>query len=882
MISTGLMKKILAIFTALICCLPSFASHIRGGEMYYKYIGPGIAPNSSKYTVTLELYVRCDATQQQLDDNEPFTVFTKADNRQFGSVYNAPFINEIVITYDPMSNPCISNPPTDICYRMRFYETTIELPDNPNGYTIALQRCCRIAGIENIAAPSDNYGATYSCDIPGTNTLPLPEHNSSPIISGNDAVAICTGSYFTYDFSAKDPDNDSLVYALCDAYQGGGRGNPLPNPSSPPPFLPVPYQVPYSGGSPLGLKASINPSTGIISGIAPPVSAQYVVTACVSEYRHGKLINVHRKDIHLRIADCIPLKAMLKPDYSFCDNFLVSFQNEQVNPAGSIYIWQYGDGTKADTSRNAMGLVSHQYADTGTYTVKLEVILAGQCLDSTRTLAKVYPGFFPGFISTGTCLLNPIQFTDTTKSRYGAASFWRWNFGDETTAADTSHAQNPAWKYSTTGVKTVQLIVQSNKGCIDTVSRTVEVKDKPIITLAFKDTLICSNPPIQDTLQLQAGGLGFFSWTPNTRISGANTPNPFVYPASTTTYYVQLNENGCINNDSVRVRTVDHVTLTAGPDTTICLTDPVTLYASGDGQAYSWSPAASLDNPNSKNPVAIPPGTTTYQVMARIGKCNKSDNVTIITVPYPGASAGPDTTICYADTAQLNGSIKGSRFNWSPLSSLLNPTTLTPLAHPLHTTSYILTVYDNIGCPKPGRDTVVVNVRPPVIAFAGNDTAVVVNQPLKLFATGAEFYLWTPPDFLDRNDVQSPVALFTNSGIYTYMVKAFTPENCFSTDSITIKVFKTAPDIFVPNAFTPGRTQNDLFRPIPVGIARIDYFRVYNRWGQLVFSSVDPSRGWDGTIAGRKQDAGAYVWVVQGRDFTGKLIFKKGTMVLIR
>jgi gliding motility-associated-like protein len=125
------------------------------------------------------------------------------------------------------------------------------------------------------------------------------------------------------------------------------------------------------------------------------------------------------------------------------------------------------------------------------------------------------------------------------------------------------------------------------------------------------------------------------------------------------------------------------------------------------------------------------------------------------------------------------------------------------------------------------------------------------------------------------------VAQFASSGIYTYEVKAYTTENCFAFDTIRIKVFTTAPDIYVPNAFTPGETQNNLFRPIPVGIAKFDYFRIYNRLGNMVFSSNDGS-GWNGTIAGKPQASGTFVWVVQGRDFTGKVITKKGTMVLIR
>lgn len=858
----------------------SYANHIRGGELYYHYLGPGPSSGTSSYEVTLKLYIDCFQNNAgQYDVSEPFTVFNKATNTIYGPVYTAPLTNEETINYDPSSNPCITNAPTDVCYRLRYYKTIITLPDAPQGYTISFQRCCRIAGIQNIVAPSDQFGATYSCDIPGTSVYPGAEKNSSPFMLSRDAVAICVGSSFSFDFSATDPDGkDSLAYSLCDAYPGGGRGNAQPNPALPPPYSSLPYNAGYSGGAPLGPKASINPVTGIITGIAPSVVGQYVVTACVSEYREGVLINVHRKDIHLKVSDCNPLKAQLDPSYVFCDDFKVTLENQQVNPTGSLYIWDFGDGTKKDTLTTPTGKIEHQYADSGTYTIKLKAILLGQCFDSTTTIAKVYPGFFPGFTVTGSCKLNPFTFTDTTKSRFGFANQWSWNFGDESTLADTASVKVPSWKYATSGIKQVTVTVTSNKGCVKTITRPVEVRDKPLINFNFRDTLICSI----DSLQLFASspGPGAYSWTPGTFIINSNTSTPIVFPKKTTFYKVTLNDNGCINSDSIRVRVVDFVTLDAGPTQTICLTDPTTLSPDGDGLAFTWSPSATLNNPNVKNPVATPTGTTWYKVIARIGKCSTVDSVLIRTIPYPIANAGADTIICFEDTAQLRATVIASSFIWSPINTLIGSNTLSPQAHPTKTTGYVLTVYDTLGCPKPGKDEVIVNVLPEILARAGNDTSIVIDQPLQLNASGAEFFTWSPPTGLDNPNSQRPTALLT-SGI-TYVVKAFTTEGCFALDTINVKVFKTKPDIFVPSAFTPGKFSNNRFRPVPVGIATMDFFRVFNRWGQQVYSSIDARTGWDGKVNGRDQDAGVYVWEARGKDYTGKTVFKKGTMILLR
>jgi gliding motility-associated-like protein len=325
------------------------------------------------------------------------------------------------------------------------------------------------------------------------------------------------------------------------------------------------------------------------------------------------------------------------------------------------------------------------------------------------------------------------------------------------------------------------------------------------------------------------------------------------------------------------------VTLDAGADSIICLTDAVTLKPQGDGLYFKWkefTPVTTLNNSLIKNPIATPRATSVYEVTASIGKCNATDQVTIITVPYPGSNAGRDTVICYEDTAQIVGSIKGASFNWSPVNTLINAASLNPQAFPLRTTSYVLTVYDYIGCPKPKRDTVIVTVRPKILTSAGHDTAIVVGQPLQLTGRGAEFFSWSPPTGLNRTNVQSPIATLTENN--SYVLKAYTAEGCYNLDTINVKVFKTHPDIFVPNGFTPDRQTNNLFRPIPVGITKIQVFYVYNRWGQLLYSNTDASRGWDGRFAGKPQPAGTYVWTVTGTDYTGKQIFKKGTMVLIR
>jgi gliding motility-associated-like protein len=189
------------------------------------------------------------------------------------------------------------------------------------------------------------------------------------------------------------------------------------------------------------------------------------------------------------------------------------------------------------------------------------------------------------------------------------------------------------------------------------------------------------------------------------------------------------------------------------------------------------------------------------------------------------------------------------------------------------------------GCVDSAFQTISV-IAPPVLD-AGNDTSVVINQPLQLQARTEDFaedhFLWSPPTGLDDPGIANPVAVFSTAvDSIKYFVKATDTAGCYTVSSLLVKVFNTLPDIFVPNAFTPGSTRNNIFRPIPVGITSLQYFRVYNRWGQMVYSTSQLGQGWDGTLGGKPLETDGFVWTVQGFTYTGKSIFKKGTVTLIR
>ncbi|MGH2565915.1 MAG: T9SS type B sorting domain-containing protein, partial [Ginsengibacter sp.] len=349
-----------------------------------------------------------------------------------------------------------------------------------------------------------------------------------------------------------------------------------------------------------------------------------------------------------------------------------------------------------------------------------------------------------------------------------------------------------------------------------------------------------------------------------------------------TKYYVQVTDGyKCVNKDSVFINVKQFVTLSAGNDTTICRGDIIKLNATGDALHYSWSPTSTLDNNIEENPLATPLTTTTYHVTGTIGKCVANDDVQIFVVPYPISFAGNDTAICFNSSATLHAT-GGTNYSWSPAISLSDPNNADPVANPVESVDYIVTVTDDKGCPKAVKDTVSVKVYPKIIANAGpRDTNIVINQPLQLHGSGGQVYLWLPATGLSDNHIENPVALLKDD--QQYILKASIPAGCFGTDTINVKVYKTGPGLYVPNAFTPnGDGLNDIFRPVPLGMKYITYFKIYNRFGQLLFSTSRPGQGWDGTINGKLQNPDVYVWIAEGVNYLDKKVSVKGTVMLIR
>ena len=307
-------------------------------------------------------------------------------------------------------------------------------------------------------------------------------------------------------------------------------------------------------------------------------------------------------------------------------------------------------------------------------------------------------------------------------------------------------------------------------------------------------------------------------------------------------------------------------------------TEPLDASITTSGGHLLWYTASSggTGSLNTPVPSSTNAGTTNYYVSQVDGPCEGPRALIIVTVNSK-PDLGPDKPlkICFGKSANISAlyNTTGLIANWShDQQSVVDSSNVTVAG------TYQLLVQNNFGC----LDTALVNlgIQPPVIANAGNDGDAEYNIPYQLSGSGGGNYQWSPSGVLNNPFIANPLAVLTENTTFILMVKD--DIGCFDLDTVKIRVLR-GPTFYVPSAFTPnGDGLNDIFKPTPIGIGSLEFFRVYNRYGELVYETHDIGKGWDGTYKGVRQNMGNYVWSLKGTDRLGDVKVMKGNVVLIR
>ncbi|MFN4006059.1 MAG: gliding motility-associated C-terminal domain-containing protein [Chitinophagaceae bacterium] len=403
------------------------------------------------------------------------------------------------------------------------------------------------------------------------------------------------------------------------------------------------------------------------------------------------------------------------------------------------------------------------------------------------------------------------------------------------------------------------------------------------ISISSSRNSICSG----DTVMLNASGGATYQWLQAaSTLNDTTIANPLAFPQQTTTYLLRATtSNGCTAIDSITINVLPLPRLRVTNDTTICANSQITLTATG-AATYVWRNATNTVISNSNIALVSPFNTERFTVTATASNgCIAKDTVTVtVTAPVNFRLQVSNNNICIGDYVTLRAD-GGERYQWLENGNAIPFNTTNTLRVAPNSTSIYRVI---IGAPRCNiEDTLTTTVtvqRLPVASITKSNDIDCITNTARLTANGGIAYSWqptTPNGSVIRNpsiQVQPPVTT-------TYYVEVMNSGGCTIRDSITVKVdFSIGESTFeVANAFTPnGDGLNDCFGLKYWGGVTALQFDIFNRWGQVVFSTQNPSNCWDGTLKGVKQPSGTYIYSIKAQSACKGTVIRKGNLVLIR
>ncbi len=565
------------------------------------------------------------------------------------------------------------------------------------------------------------------------------------------------------------------------------------------------------------------------------------------------------------------------------------------------YLWNFGDG---DTASAAAPV--HIYSTSGTYTVNLIVTDSSACRDTMTQPAFITVNALPaGAFKTdtlfGACPPSPISFTDLTSPP--GISKWEWDFGDSV----TSSLQNPVHYYTVSGDFSVKLITTSSNGCTDTVTKNSLVKiagprgtfsftpDTSCIpfTATFKATAINADLYYWDfgdgsVLFLSSAGKGdsvIHTYT----TPGAFTPNLILHDTAGCIYTVPSSDTIYADGALPDFRFGD--TLRCDNDSILFdnLTEhlfPVTyLWNFGDG-----------DTSTSAYPVHKFLNSGTYSVtlsaLTSLGCPSAAFSKKVVVHKAPDLEIIADSMKCDAPLKisfsfqNKDTSVIVSSVNWEfgDSASASGNTVSHTYAAPGPYDVKLTYTYAGGDCV---RDSIIhLNAYylpqaqfayTPVYPTIGNSTINFVSQ-----SVSASYLLWHFGNG-DSSLQQNPSYTYpAQSGEYEVQLVAVNG-GCSDTASATIYISSKA-FVRLPTAFTPnGDGTNDKINILYAGIGSLVAFKIFNRWGQMVYETQNINDGWDGTYNGVLQDTDTYSYYILAKAAdSDQTILQKGVFTLIR
>lgn len=574
-----------------------------------------------------------------------------------------------------------------------------------------------------------------------------------------------------------------------------------------------------------------------------------------------------------------PVAAFTMSDtFSVCLPLLDVFTNHSTG--ATSYTWDFGDG-----NTSVLTSPTNLYSIPNLYTVTLVAINPWGCKDTVSHTLNMY-GYAGAFHYA------PLQGCTPLTVNFGASisnvSSIIWDFGDGTTSV-MSLVDTAVHTYTLPGAYVPKLILSDNTGCQNSSIGIDTIKVEKISAKLGVSPEACvgSDFNLVDSSTWYWSPVNAWFWNFNGDTSTLASPTHRMdtvgsYPVSLHVW----NAWGC--EDSVTGEIVVHPlpVITAGPDTTVCVGDPATLWGYG-AVSYFWTgPAATLGCAGCNPTTATPFTESTYTVVGTdVHGCKDTTDLLLKIRTNTNAAAWGDSSMCFGMSVPLFDT-GGTSYKWLPAGGLSDPTIWNPLASPGSTTTY-MAIAQLAGC-IPDTDYVTVKVFSLPNVNAGIDQEVLAGSLVQLHGSGTNIvtFEWSPSTDLSCFNCPSPEVTVNET---THFILTGTSQyGCRVSDTVDILVYCNSRQVFLPTVFTPnGDGENDVFYPRGAGIAIIKSFRIYNRWGELLFerSNIQPNdalNAWDGSYLGGPPKPDVYVYVVEATCSTGKPVLVKGDVTIVR
>lgn len=828
----NLLWRIACLCTLLLCNTQTFATHIMGGNLSYQYLGLDSTTGNYRYKLRLELFRLCDPGSSLLpvDMNigvyQDDTLNPTGDKLQIFSG-TLDLIIQQAITPPNGSDTCTFAP--SVCVEEGIYEGIVSVPPNNTGYYFISDRCCRNNNIANLDVPGNTGQAYYAAAPPPTIV------NNSPTFAVAPVPFVCNTDTASVLNQAFDPDGDLLVYTFATPYAGiadGGNPNPIPPGVYPWQIPNVTYAPTYSVTAPFGPggSATIDNSTGL-SQYYSPNQGFYVVAVEIEEFRNGILVGISRRDIQIIVIACPANPAPnLAPGstqvtYTIEEGDTLCFNASFFDPNGdSLFITHTGDifdtllTTPAATFVDASGsgvatgqfcwytscdqgsTVPYQFSliatDKGCPAKTTNIVYTINVVNTPKPLAVLGPDTLCG---------NANGILYTTPSQAGYTHVWSVING---TIVGSNTGDSIVVNFTGTGTATVIVETINSNNCATNSQTGLPIVLNAIpVANAGNDVSFCSGASASIGSASTPGYT--YLWSPATGLSGANIASPNVTLTNTgttpitNTYIVTVNNNGCIDTDTVQVIVNPSPIANAGLNVTTCSDTSVVIGSNPvAGYTYSWSPAAGLSSTTISNPTATitnsgtTPITQTYTVIVQnTFTCTATDDIDITINPIPVANAGTDLTICSGASASIGSpSVSGVTYSWSPATGLSSATISNPTISLTNTTgspqtfSYVVTSSLS-GCSN--SDTIEVTVNPSPAANAGQNQLLCSGNSVQIGTTSTPGYTysWTPGLGLNSTTISNPTVTLTNTGgspiTFIYILNV-TLNGCTSRDTVQV------------------------------------------------------------------------------------------------